>query len=52
MKASEMRHIGLQVRQPSASGRADGVLFLDEPMTWHKIVGIAAAVIGVVLISF
>jgi drug/metabolite transporter (DMT)-like permease len=22
-----------------------------EPMTWHKIVGLAAAVIGVVLIS-
>ena len=29
-----------------------GVLFLGEPMTWHKIVGLAAAVIGVVLISF
>jgi bacterial/archaeal transporter family protein len=28
-----------------------GVLFLGEPMTWHKIVGLAAAVIGVVLIS-
>jgi drug/metabolite transporter (DMT)-like permease len=27
-------------------------LFLGEPMTWHKIVGLAAAVIGVVLISF
>jgi bacterial/archaeal transporter family protein len=29
-----------------------GVLFLGEPMTWYKIVGLAAAVIGVVLISF
>ena len=28
-----------------------GVLFLGEPMTWNKIVGLAAAVIGVVLIS-
>ena len=28
-----------------------GVLFLGEPMTWSKIVGLAAAVIGVVLIS-
>ena len=28
-----------------------GVMFLGEPMTWHKIVGLAAAVIGVVLIS-
>ena len=28
-----------------------GVLLLGEPMTWHKIVGLAAAVIGVVLIS-
>jgi hypothetical protein len=27
------------------------VLFLGEPMTWYKIVGLAAAVIGVVLIS-
>jgi len=26
-------------------------LFLGEPMTWHKIVGLAAAVTGVVLIS-
>ena len=29
-----------------------GVLFLGEPMTWHEIIGLAAAVIGVVLISF
>ena len=28
-----------------------GVLFLGEPMTWHKIGRLAAAVIGVVLIS-
>jgi bacterial/archaeal transporter family protein len=28
-----------------------GVLFLGEPMTWNKLVGLAAAVIGVVLIS-
>ena len=28
-----------------------GVLFLGESMTWNKIVGLAAAVIGVVLIS-
>ncbi|MGA7373053.1 MAG: EamA family transporter [Methyloceanibacter sp.] len=28
-----------------------GVLFLGEPMTWNKIVGLAAAVFGVVLIS-
>jgi len=28
-----------------------GVLFLGEPMTWNKIVGLAAAVLGVVLIS-
>jgi len=28
-----------------------GVLFLGEPITWNKIVGLAAAVIGVVLIS-
>ena len=28
-----------------------GVLFIGEPMTWNKIVGLAAAVLGVVLIS-
>ena len=28
-----------------------GVLFLEEPMPWHKVVGLAAAVAGVVLIS-
>jgi bacterial/archaeal transporter family protein len=28
-----------------------GVLFLGEPMTWNKIVGLVAAVAGVVLIS-
>lgn len=28
-----------------------GVLFLGEPMTWNKIVGLIAAVAGVVLIS-
>jgi len=28
-----------------------GVLFLGEPMGWHKIVGLVAAVAGVVLIS-
>lgn len=28
-----------------------GVVFLGEPMTWNKIMGLAAAVIGVVLIS-
>ena len=28
-----------------------GVLFLGESMTWNKIVGLAAVVIGVVLIS-
>jgi len=28
-----------------------GVLFLGASMTWNKIVGLAAAVIGVVLIS-
>ena len=28
-----------------------GVLFLGEAMTWNKIVGLAAAVLGVVLIS-
>ena len=28
-----------------------GVLFLGEPMGWHKIVGLIAAVAGVVLIS-
>jgi bacterial/archaeal transporter family protein len=28
-----------------------GSLFLGEPMTWNKIVGLAAAVLGVVLIS-
>src|SRR5262245_47265143 len=59
MKASEMRHTGLQVRQPLASVRADkpanvvvpidgifivggsllGVLFLGEPMAWHKSLG-------------
>jgi bacterial/archaeal transporter family protein len=29
-----------------------GVLVLGEPMTWNKIVGLAAAVLGVVIISF
>jgi len=28
-----------------------GVLFLGEPMGWHKIAGLVAAIIGVVLIS-
>jgi transporter family protein len=28
-----------------------GVLFLGEPMTWNKVLGLAAAIIGVVLIS-
>jgi len=28
-----------------------GVLFLGEPMSWHKVVGLVAAVAGVVLIS-
>jgi transporter family protein len=28
-----------------------GVLFLGEPMTWHKVVGLIAAVAGVILIS-
>jgi transporter family protein len=28
-----------------------GVLFLEEPMAWHKIAGLIAAIIGVVLIS-
>jgi transporter family protein len=28
-----------------------GVLFLDEPMAWHKVAGIIAAVIGVILIA-
>jgi transporter family protein len=28
-----------------------GVLFLGEPMTWNKIVGLIAAVAGVILIS-
>jgi bacterial/archaeal transporter family protein len=28
-----------------------GVLFLGEPFTWNKIVGLAAAVAGVILIS-
>jgi transporter family protein len=28
-----------------------GVLFLGEPMGWHKIAGLLAAVVGVVLIS-
>jgi transporter family protein len=28
-----------------------GVLFLEEPMSWNKIVGLIAAVVGVVLIS-
>ena len=28
-----------------------GVLFLGEPMTWNKVVGLIAAVAGVVLIS-
>jgi transporter family protein len=28
-----------------------GVLFLGEPMTWQKIIGLTAAVIGVVPIS-
>ena len=29
-----------------------GVLFLGEPMGWHKIAGLVAAIIGVVLIAF
>ena len=28
-----------------------GVLFLDEPMAWHKVAGLVAAVIGVILIA-
>ena len=28
-----------------------GVLFLGEPMSWNKIVGLAAAVFGVMLVS-
>jgi multidrug transporter EmrE-like cation transporter len=28
-----------------------GILFLGEPMAWHKIAGLAAAVIGIVLIA-
>jgi multidrug transporter EmrE-like cation transporter len=28
-----------------------GVVFLGEPMAWHKIAGLAAAVIGIVLIA-
>lgn len=28
-----------------------GVIFLGEPMGWHKVAGLVAAVIGVVLIS-
>jgi transporter family protein len=28
-----------------------GVLFLGEPMTWNKIAGLIAAVVGVILIS-
>jgi len=28
-----------------------GVLFLEEPMSWNKIAGLIAAVVGVVLIS-
>lgn len=28
-----------------------GVLFLGEPMAWHKIAGLIAAVIGVILIA-
>ena len=28
-----------------------GVLCLDEPMAWHKVAGIIAAVIGVILIA-
>ena len=28
-----------------------GVLFLGEPMTWNKIAGLVAAVIGVILIA-
>jgi len=40
----------MSVVLPRASGLL-GVLFLGEPMTWHKIVGLAAAIIGVVLIS-
>jgi bacterial/archaeal transporter family protein len=28
-----------------------GVLFLGEPMAWHKVAGLAAAVIGIVLIA-
>lgn len=32
-------------------GAVLGFLFLEEPMTWNKVVGLAAAVVGVVLIS-
>ena len=28
-----------------------GVVFLGEPMAWHKIAGLIAAVIGVILIA-
>lgn len=28
-----------------------GILFLGEPMAWHKIAGLVAAVIGVILIA-
>ena len=35
----------------SSGGSLLGVLFLGEPMTWNKIVGLAAAVFGVMLIS-
>jgi bacterial/archaeal transporter family protein len=28
-----------------------GILVLGEPMAWHKIAGLAAAVIGIVLVA-
>lgn len=28
-----------------------GVLFLEEPMSWNKIAGLSAAIVGVILIS-
>ena len=32
-------------------GAVLGFLFLEEPMTWNKIAGLAAAIVGVILIS-
>jgi transporter family protein len=32
-------------------GAALGILVLQEPLTWNKVAGLAAAVIGIVLIS-